>query len=758
MSTFYTLLTNIGLAKITNAQLLGEVVQWTQMAVGDGNGNPTTPTTAQTALVRERYRATLSSLTVDPANDNYMIAEMVVPTTVGGWSVNEVGIFDADGDLVAVANFPATYKPQLSEGSGRDLIIRVIVQVSNASVVTLVADPAIILASRKWVIDNFSAAKLFPGGTVNQILAKKSNTDGDTEWRNASEGVVVIVSSQEETQTLAAGQTVVDLADITTNGAAVYIEGVRLAAALFVRTSATRITLAQSYPAGSRVTVVQNEETSSISTGTVYLSGNVTTYVNQVKTFTITNFNAFSTYAVTATAGTVSLSGDTVTYTAPATTGAVSFTVTMDGAANPFPLTVLASGVSTPSITSPAAGATGVLDTPTVTSSAFAWVGVSDTHLNSDWQLATDAAFTNVVQSSMASTTNRTSWTLGALAVSTTYHLRVRHRGTNNGVSAYSPTVSFTTAASFNWFIPTPTATPAIGGAFQGGFYAGMIWNELIQTSTSTTIGTGSRTFSVSLLGGAAIVYSGQTLEVRSRANPANRMIGTVTAATTTSVTINVTSVGGSGTFTDWSIMAQYRIIVAPKASGESAALVYKNASTAAPTACQTLTEGLKATRAMVEAGLATVYPAAYFCNDLIINAYDDWYLPARDELELCWRNLKPTTDNNFASATRPDSSFNYANLGSFDDITIDNGTNLNSSPAGAAYTTTVPARTSVTAFQTGGAEAFAYGSAWYWSSSDFDNMHAFAQYWSSGGGGGQQARNVKTGEGRVRAVRRSII
>jgi hypothetical protein len=95
-------------------------------------------------------------------------------------------------------------------------------------------------------------------------------------------------------------------------------------------------------------------------------------------------------------------------------------------------------------------------------------------------------------------------------------------------------------------------------------------------------------------------------------------------------------------------------VIVAPKSSGENSSKAYKNANTAAPAATGTLTEGLKATLAMVADGNSTVYPAAHFCNDLSIGGYSDWYFPARDELELIYRNLKPVTDNNYTTANRP--------------------------------------------------------------------------------------------------------
>lgn len=265
-ATYYTLLTKIGQAKIANAIALGQNVAWTQMEVGDGNGNPTTPNENQTSLVRRQYIANINQLTVDPENPNYMVAELIIPTDVGGWSVNEVGLRDADGDLVAVSNFPATYKPQLAEGSGRDLVVRIIVQVSNASVVTLKIDPAIVLASQKWVSDQYVKKVTVAGGTTGQVLAKSSNANEAFVWVDPTAAVNVIVDARPERQTLADGQTVVSLAVITTQAIAVFIEGVRLIETLdYTVNSATQFTLARSYPAGSRIHMYQNDPTSMIS-------------------------------------------------------------------------------------------------------------------------------------------------------------------------------------------------------------------------------------------------------------------------------------------------------------------------------------------------------------------------------------------------------------------------------------------------------------------------------------------------------------
>jgi hypothetical protein len=238
-------------------------------------------------------------------------------------------------------------------------------------------------------------------------------------------------------------------------------------------------------------------------------------------------------------------------------------------------------------------------------------------------------------------------------------------------------------------------------------------------------------------------------------------MIGTVTGSNGTSLTVNVTSVDGSGTLTDWSIMAKYRVIVAPKSSGENTGKAYKNAGTVAPAATGTLTEGLKATLALVADGNSTVYPAAHFCNDLSIGGYSDWYLPARDELELIYRNLKPVTDNNYTVANRPVlSTRDYKNLGSLGDVANTHGLNNNSDPQGVAYTSGSPAQTSVAAFQTGGAEAMTFGSNAYWSSTEYVDLNAWYQYYGTSNSGAQNepVSGIKTQSFYVRAVRRSII
>ena len=158
---YFALLTNIGAAKLANATALGAQVEITQMAVGDGNGVLPTPNPAQTALIHEQRRKPLNSLSVDPANDSQIIAEQVIPENEGGWWIREIGLFDKDGDMIAVANCAETYKPQLQEGSGRVQVVRMILIVSSTEAVTLKIDPSVVLATRQYVDDKVIEVKAY---------------------------------------------------------------------------------------------------------------------------------------------------------------------------------------------------------------------------------------------------------------------------------------------------------------------------------------------------------------------------------------------------------------------------------------------------------------------------------------------------------------------------------------------------------------------------------------------------------------------
>ncbi|EFT7142712.1 phage tail protein [Escherichia coli] len=165
---FYTLLTDIGAAKLASAAALGVPLKITHMAVGSGGGVLPTPNAQQTALVAEERRAALNMLYIDPQNSSQIIAEQVIPENEGGWWIREVGLFDESGALIAVGNCPESYKPKLAEGSGRTQTVRMVLITSSTDNITLKIDPAVVLATRKYVDDKVLELKVY----VDDLMAK----------------------------------------------------------------------------------------------------------------------------------------------------------------------------------------------------------------------------------------------------------------------------------------------------------------------------------------------------------------------------------------------------------------------------------------------------------------------------------------------------------------------------------------------------------------------------------------------------------
>ena len=155
---YYSTLTKIGLNAIARATTMNEKVKFSKFCLGDAEINPEFTTTE---LGHEVWQGSLSSIVVDENNPNWIVLTCIISATVGGFTIREVGIKDEDGNLLAVASYPETYKPILAEGAGKDLIVRVILEVSNTECVELKIDPTVSLATRSdlEVIENKKADK-----------------------------------------------------------------------------------------------------------------------------------------------------------------------------------------------------------------------------------------------------------------------------------------------------------------------------------------------------------------------------------------------------------------------------------------------------------------------------------------------------------------------------------------------------------------------------------------------------------------------
>ncbi|NSB13922.1 phage tail protein [Clostridium beijerinckii] len=145
---FYTMLTKLGRKKLSASAISGSKVNFKTLKVGDGNGSYYEPSEEQTSIVKEVWSGNISAISVDESNANWMVVETVIPAADGGFFIREAGIFDDAGDMIAITKLSETYKPTILEGSTKDLVIKIVLEVSNASSIDLKIDPNVVVATK----------------------------------------------------------------------------------------------------------------------------------------------------------------------------------------------------------------------------------------------------------------------------------------------------------------------------------------------------------------------------------------------------------------------------------------------------------------------------------------------------------------------------------------------------------------------------------------------------------------------------------
>jgi hypothetical protein len=204
MATFKSVVTTLGQASIAGAIQSGKDINIIEMAIGDGGGKSVQPVATQTQLVKEVYRTKLNSLRLDAKNANWVIAEAIISASVGGFWMREMGLYDADGVLIAVCNMADTYKPTLAEGSGRTQTLRMVITVTDTSAVTLTLDDSLIVATEEY---------------VNDLLAAHEKSRNHPDGTLTAKGFVQLNSATNSTsETLAATPKAVKAANDNANG------------------------------------------------------------------------------------------------------------------------------------------------------------------------------------------------------------------------------------------------------------------------------------------------------------------------------------------------------------------------------------------------------------------------------------------------------------------------------------------------------------------------------------------------------------
>ncbi|MDN9635713.1 phage tail protein [Clostridioides difficile] len=195
---FYIILTKIGREKIANATALGELVGLTKFQVGDSNGEYYEPTEEQTDLKNVVWEGNINSLRIDEKNPNWIVIETILPGTVGGFMIREAAVLDNENNIIAIGKYPETYKPRAEDGSIKDLVVKMILQLSNTSNVTLEVDPTLVFVTQKDIQDlddkfdkNIKEIKVKIGeellsteaknlsGAINEVVEKIKNISID---------------------------------------------------------------------------------------------------------------------------------------------------------------------------------------------------------------------------------------------------------------------------------------------------------------------------------------------------------------------------------------------------------------------------------------------------------------------------------------------------------------------------------------------------------------------------------------------------
>lgn len=184
---YKTVITKAGAIKLAAATVPnGKKVNFTAMAIGDGGGTLPVPDASQTKLVNEVWRHTLNKISQDNKNQNYVIAELLIPPETGGFWMREMGLYDDTGTLIAVGNMAESYKPELAEGSGRAQTVRMVIMVSDIESVELTIDTSTVMATQDYVDDKLAEheqSRRHPDATLTEkgFTQLSSATDSASE-------------------------------------------------------------------------------------------------------------------------------------------------------------------------------------------------------------------------------------------------------------------------------------------------------------------------------------------------------------------------------------------------------------------------------------------------------------------------------------------------------------------------------------------------------------------------------------------------
>ncbi|NFL87459.1 phage tail protein [Clostridium botulinum] len=202
---FYSILTNIGKAKVANSIGLGTKINFAKMKIGDGRGTYYEPTESQTDLKNVVWEGNINHVTVDEKNPNWIHIEVMIPSTIGGFTIREYGAFDDENNLIGICKCAETYKPVIADGSTKELLLDLILCVVNTDTVELKIDPTIIFAKKgeveqlrtditaqlKDIANKVDNIKIADGTTTTKGIVKLNNATNSTSQAEAATPLAV---------------------------------------------------------------------------------------------------------------------------------------------------------------------------------------------------------------------------------------------------------------------------------------------------------------------------------------------------------------------------------------------------------------------------------------------------------------------------------------------------------------------------------------------------------------------------------------
>ncbi|MCT4575076.1 MAG: phage tail protein [Alphaproteobacteria bacterium] len=196
---YFTIVTKAGLAKEAIIHTNGGSLNLTHLAVGDSNGSEYEPTGDESSLKHEVLRVGINRIYIDDKNNNHLIVEAIIPVDAGPFYIREIGVYDSDGGLFAIGKYPPTYKPVLSNGAGKDLYIRMILEFVNVNDVNLVIDPNVAICTEARANDLINE-KINPlESRINEDFALKTlaNLTSAANATTTKKGVIEIATITE---------------------------------------------------------------------------------------------------------------------------------------------------------------------------------------------------------------------------------------------------------------------------------------------------------------------------------------------------------------------------------------------------------------------------------------------------------------------------------------------------------------------------------------------------------------------------------